>query len=145
MSTQCDVCVCNVFVCCVLRGAVWCCVLWCFVRCEICVTCCFVTPLRLLGLSLFYLSTTLVVTMTMTTRPVDSLFVHTTLTCPECQSEWFFTHSMFRRKFQIKKENSKGSSCASLVSHVVKWMFLRWSTGTVCVLHVLGRVCLCVA
>ena len=44
--------VCNVFVCCVLRGAGWCCVLWCFVRCEICVVYSFVTPLRLLWLVL---------------------------------------------------------------------------------------------
>ena len=150
-------CVCNVFLCCVLRGSVWCCDLWCLVRYEICVVYSFVTPFCLLwrtlslsfslslslSLSLSYLSKTLAITMTMITRPVRSLFVHTTLTCPECQSVWTLIHSMFQRKFQIKKENSQGSSCVSLVSHVMKWMFFA-GAQELCVCCMCWDECVCV-
>ena len=133
----------------------WCgvvyCGAWCAARFEWCVVlllpCTYSDGLslsRTLFLSLSYLSTILAITRTTITRPVGSLYVHTALTCPECQSVWTFTHSMFQRNIQITWKFSQGTPVQVLVSLATKWVCCRWSTGTVCVLHVVERVCLCV-
>ena len=64
------------------------------------------SPLYLFSLPSLVFSPSLLATMTMITRPIGSLCVHTALLCPECRSACTFAHSLFGEHVRITQETT---------------------------------------